>query len=182
MGPTTPPYISYLSEKSKLRKSVVSKLTQPYIDRLESGRISLKRYNSEVGKALGIRPDEVRWFEVFKRIFKVNEEMLDLAAILHNEYVTAYLSNVDRSRHSYTSKIIDKGPFDYRFVSYAIGFRKPDPRIFKYALKRMKLRPEETVFIDNLYPNVLGARRVGMNGILFEGRRKLDLSLAKLGL
>jgi len=57
---------------------------------------------------------------------------------------------------------------------------KPDPRIFELALQRFGIKAEETVFIDDNPKNVAGANALGIRGILFEGKDKLQLELEKL--
>lgn len=62
--------------------------------------------------------------------------------------------------------------FDPIIVSGDFGYRKPDPRLYKKALKRLDLRPEETVFVGNdLYRDVYGARAVGMKTVFFESNQ-----------
>lgn len=53
-------------------------------------------------------------------------------------------------------------------VSGDLGFRKPDPRIFSVALRRMHLAPEETVFVGNdMFRDIFGARQVGLRTVFF---------------
>jgi putative hydrolase of the HAD superfamily len=50
--------------------------------------------------------------------------------------------------------------------SSEVGWRKPDPRIFREALDRLKADPGETVFVgDRLYDDVSGAQAVGMRAV-----------------
>ena len=57
---------------------------------------------------------------------------------------------------------------------------KPDPKIFQLALQRFGIKAEETVFIDDNPNNVTGANALGITGILFEGKEKLEEVLNKL--
>jgi len=45
--------------------------------------------------------------------------------------------------------------------------RKPGAEIFRRALARLDVAPEEAVFVDDRPPNVEGARRVGMYAVHF---------------
>lgn len=50
--------------------------------------------------------------------------------------------------------------------SSEVGFRKPDPRIFREALERLKAEPSVTVFVgDRLFDDINGARAVGMRAV-----------------
>jgi putative hydrolase of the HAD superfamily len=57
--------------------------------------------------------------------------------------------------------------FDSVLFSSEVGYRKPHPEIFIQALKRLKVEPEESVFIgDKLIEDIGGAKNLGMRGIL----------------
>jgi putative hydrolase of the HAD superfamily len=55
--------------------------------------------------------------------------------------------------------------FDGVVISGEVGMRKPEPRIFHHALGLVGLPAERCVFIDDMEPNVLAARALGISGI-----------------
>src|SRR5690606_256519 len=44
-----------------------------------------------------------------------------------------------------------------------LGGRKPDPAVFLRALQRLRAVPSHTLFIDDLFVNVRGARQAGLH-------------------
>ena len=53
-------------------------------------------------------------------------------------------------------------------ISGDYGYRKPDPRLFRTALDKLAVGPEEAIFIGNdPFRDIEGARQVGMKTILF---------------
>ena len=54
---------------------------------------------------------------------------------------------------------------------------KPDHRIFELALDRFGIKAEETVFIDDNPNNVKAANELGIHGILFQSRERLEKEL-----
>jgi putative hydrolase of the HAD superfamily len=52
--------------------------------------------------------------------------------------------------------------FDTIVESSVEGLRKPDPRIYLLACDRLDVRPEESVFLDDLGVNLKAARALGM--------------------
>ena len=57
--------------------------------------------------------------------------------------------------------------FDVVIDSALVGVEKPDPRIFHAALDALNVRPEETLYVGDLYEiDVLGARAAGMEAVL----------------
>jgi putative hydrolase of the HAD superfamily len=66
--------------------------------------------------------------------------------------------------------------FDRTFFSHEIGYRKPNREAFDYVLKSEGLKPAETLFIDDLEHNVIGARQTGMQAYHhLKGNRLVDL-------
>ncbi len=62
--------------------------------------------------------------------------------------------------------------FDPVLVSSDFGFRKPDARMFEFALAEMELKPEEAVFIGNdMYRDVWGAHQAGMKTVFFQSNQ-----------
>lgn len=55
--------------------------------------------------------------------------------------------------------------FDGFFSSCYLGFRKPDPRIFKTALKITNVKPDECIYFDDRPMLVEASQKLGMNGI-----------------
>ncbi len=176
-------YYRYLSGESGVGNRRVRDIIEDReLPLLECGKIGIDKFNKYVASALKISMDKVRWFEYFKETMEIDADVLELVGILHEDYITAYMTNIDASRYKYTVRILDRDKFDYRFTSFGIGIRKPSAGIYTNALKRMRVKPEETVFIDNQEDNIDGARKLGINAIHFVGRRALDEELAKLGL
>ena len=68
------------------------------------------------------------------------------------------------------------------FPSHEVGHRKPDSAMFEHVLKKIKMKPEETVFIDDMPAFVEGATQLGMQAIQFTTRDALAADLKKLGL
>jgi HAD superfamily hydrolase (TIGR01509 family) len=48
------------------------------------------------------------------------------------------------------------------FASHELGYRKPDPAIYKSALTKLGLKPHEVLFVDDMPENVEAARHLGM--------------------
>lgn len=59
--------------------------------------------------------------------------------------------------------------FEALVISARVGFQKPNPGIFKFALDKMRVTPENAWHIGDSYrADVLGARRVGVTGVLID--------------
>lgn len=57
-------------------------------------------------------------------------------------------------------------------VEGELGYGKPDPRVFRGALARLGIRPDEAWMVgDNLHADVAGAQAVGLHGIWVDHRQ-----------
>lgn len=57
---------------------------------------------------------------------------------------------------------------EYIINSSDIGFAKPDPAFFETALRSINCSPDEVLFIDDQYENVIAATKVGLNSFHFQ--------------
>lgn len=57
--------------------------------------------------------------------------------------------------------------FKEKIVSGEVHMRKPDKEIFLHTLKKLGVKPDECIFVDNSVKNLLVAEDLGINTILF---------------
>lgn len=59
--------------------------------------------------------------------------------------------------------------FDLLIDSHLVGYRKPDPAIFRLALERLELEAHEAAYVGDSYAHdALAAQKVGLRGILLD--------------
>jgi HAD superfamily hydrolase (TIGR01509 family) len=68
------------------------------------------------------------------------------------------------------------------YVSYQMRVLKPDPAFYRMVIEGEQCDPEAMVFIDDLAENVEGARRAGMQGIVFKDAEQLKRVLEEFDL
>jgi putative hydrolase of the HAD superfamily len=108
--------------------------------------------------------------------------VLDLVDRLKKAYKVGLLSNIDREHAeiNYGRGIFEH--FDTVLLSYEIKVRKPDRTAYGLLAERLGVKPTEAIFIDDNEENVIGAKKAGMTGILFEDRDRLIKQLEQLGI
>lgn len=110
-------------------------------------------------------------------------EMAQLARHLKSRYRLAMLSNQIRSWHQpLMTRWQLRGLFRPIITSYQTGYAKPDRQIYTYLLKRLRLPPEDCLFIDDRTSNLIPARTLGMDTILFQNLKQLKHELRKRGI
>jgi putative hydrolase of the HAD superfamily len=109
------------------------------------GRLVLERLAGE------IRPRMVSAIEQCRKSgFKT--------ACLTNNFVSA-----ERSVSRDVARVYEL--FDAVLESRVLGVRKPDPRFYELACEALAVRPEESVFLDDLGVNLKPARALGIHTI-----------------
>ena len=53
--------------------------------------------------------------------------------------------------------------FDYVYLSFEIGLKKPDKQIYEYVLDDLKIDAKNILFIDDDTDNILMAKECGWN-------------------
>ena len=150
----------------------------------QEGRVSARNWYLHVKQRFG----GPATFEEFTEAWNL---VLDPEPVLSNElfqklsksYRLGLLSNTDPIHVTYMESRYDFfSYFRVRIYSCAIGAAKPNPLIYREALRACRVRAEEAVYIDDISAYVEAARRLGMIGVQFQSSEQLVLALSDLGL
>jgi len=153
-----------------------SKEPYPEFDVVAVWREVLHRHASEYTRTLG--PEKLRQVALFVAQLQRGVSRKRLAAFPQTQEILAQLKTrhrlavVSDGQSAYgVPELRAVGLADYFapiIISGDYGYRKPDPRLYQAALTKLKVRPEDAIFVGNdRFRDVLGARRVGMKTILF---------------
>lgn len=119
------------------------------------------------------------WFEGYEPI----EGTVSLVKRLGKSYRVAFLSDNVRERADYIEeKFHFCQDFETGVFSHQVGVRKPDKRIYHAVLKKLNLKPEECMFIDDKESSLKPAQELGMSTILFSSPEQTEKELRELGL
>jgi putative hydrolase of the HAD superfamily len=81
----------------------------------------------------------------------------------------AVISNADGKIERVLSRCGVAGCFESITDSGIVGVEKPRPEIFEAALNAMKARPDESLYVGDVYSvDYIGARNAGMQAVLFD--------------
>lgn len=99
-----------------------------------------------------------------------------------SELTTAVLSNMQHDMAAYARKNFPWfAHLDYQILPCEVGLIKPDPAIFHETVRRVGVRPEEALFVDDKESNVKAARGTGMVAIRFQSPKQLRGELQQMG-
>jgi len=98
----------------------------------------------------------------------IDRTLLAFIRSLRPNCKTGVISNAWPDMRDYLAENKSDDAFDALVISAEVGIMKPDPKIFHLAVEKFQVKTEEAVFVDDMLPNVEAARRLGMQGILFQ--------------
>lgn len=99
------------------------------------------------------------------------DTLFTLEKLRQRGYLLGVVTNRDYGGQLFREDLQSMGLLEYfnyqqMAISADLGIRKPNPAIFKYALERLDVLPEETAMVgDNLLADVGGARALNMLAI-----------------
>jgi epoxide hydrolase-like predicted phosphatase len=137
----------------------------------------------EIGEEL----TQTHFFEAFNSIISnLNTDVVKIVKQIkeNNSIKIMCLSNINASHWKYLKK--QKWDiwelFDEFILSHEIQLTKPDPEIFKLAIRKARCKPKEILFIDDGLNNIRTALELGINCIRFTNSVDLITELPKLGI
>jgi epoxide hydrolase-like predicted phosphatase len=142
----------------------------PVAARASVGEASVEDLWKCVQAALNIPdPDLPGFIDTFWSSDRLDEELLAFILSLRPDLKTALLSNAFPDlRYSLGvrfSRLLSA--FDEVIISAEEKMAKPDPRIYRLALDRLGVAPNEAIFVDDVEQNVEAARALGITAIQF---------------
>lgn len=140
-----------------------------YMQRRFGGTATFEEFTEKWNLVLD--PEPIHGKELFEKLSK--------------KHRLALLSNTDPIHVAHMEKKYDffsYFPAAARVYSCSVGATKPNPIIYREALRACKVRAEEAVYVDDIETYVTAAQQLGMAGIQFKSAEQLVASLRELGL
>lgn len=175
--------INYLASETGRSKEEVGKVYRGIIKEIEYKKVDKKYLWESLMDKLSVsipfsgqNPIE----EGFKD-FKLNEKAFFLIEKLKKNYQLAIVSNANSIEADTQEARSMYGHFDVVILSFQLGIRKPDEKIYQVAIEKLGVASNEVVFVDDSEENIEAAKKFGMVGLLFETESQLEEDLKKVG-
>lgn len=142
-------------------------------DLLETGKIPGRAFRMELRKFQSHLTDEMIDKAWNAMIGEMSVKTFNLVKTLREKYRTFLLSNTNEIHIDYFIRNLNKklgfNPlpemFEHTYYSHEIGYRKPNADAYEFVLRNADILPGETIFIDDLEANIIGAKKVGLQTI-----------------
>ena len=136
--------------------------------RYETGLISSEEFFREAAARGDLSAPREEFFKAFTEIFTPIPATFRLIRDLKEKYKIGLLSNTNEFHYERCFRKMEIFPlFDSVTLSFEVKAMKPDERIYRDAVGKLRVRPGECVFIDDIEAYAEGASRLGMQGIRY---------------
>lgn len=168
-----------LEEKHGYDKGIITNINMNNPDnnawaKSERGEIDINTFLEEFEKEALSIGQKINAKEILQQLYgSLRKNMINKIKLLSTskKYKLICLTNVLKGVDIFTPKerveaVKDvMSYFDIIYESYKLNMRKPEIRIYQYILNEINIKPEETVFLDDLGMNLKPARQLGINTI-----------------
>ena len=174
--------INYCANKINADPKELKNIFKEYEKEFQKGHISEKELWKRICDKLNLRLPSLKdslWKEAVKEVFREKPQIFSLIKKLKDKgYSLGVLSNTEipTVEHFFEKKYDEY--FDSMTFSCVEKTVKPEKKIYEIALKKLCARPEESIFIDDKPEYIEGAKKVGINGIVFKDIEGLLKELA----
>lgn len=112
----------------------------------------------------------------------VRPGMRELISRLKRSYkVVLFTNNAWEAHQGLSRKLGLDSLFDFQYASGLIRAKKPSGEAYRIVLREIGSRPGGSVMVDDTEANLVGAKEIGMNVILFKDMEQLMADLRALG-
>ena len=149
----------------------------------QEGRMSPRDWHLHVSKRLDTSLSFDHFVQAWNAALdpKPIQDMVFLER-LSKPYRLALLSNTDPIHVAHMEATYEFFRlFPARIYSCAVGASKPNPLMYREALRACKIGAEEALYIDDIPAYVEAAQRLGMSGIPFQSPEQLTAELRTHG-
>jgi len=170
--------IFYRAIKCKNKSLSITEAELPVLS-FDAGKLSRHEFYLEMKELFDFDVEQEAFEHAWKNVFFPMNDMLELSRKIAHDHKVFILSNTDEIHFPH---IWQEFPQLHHFgdnlmLSYELKCVKPDVEIFKLALAKFELNPEDCIIIDDKYENIEAARKFGMSAIWHQS---FDLSKQKL--
>ena len=144
-------------------------------------KISEKEFYIELEKTFGIHLTPKQMHQVIVKHMRTDKSLKQMIPKLKPAKVALFTNSIGAMALEVLKKrhLTGKKFFDQVFVSTKMHMAKPDKQAYEFVLKQLKVKPQQSIIVDDRIENIRPARALGMNGIVFKNSRQFARELKK---
>ena len=176
----------YLAKKYKFSEQKFTEFAKKNIRKSHLGQLTAKQFFTKLIKELEISatPEELieTWLHIRRKTTKkIKGSIRILKKLKKQGYKIACLTDTTILNDKIRNEIGIYDYFDLKILSTKEKAWKPEEKIYKSLIKKIKTKPEEIIFIDDDKYKTKPTKKLKINTIIFENPRQLKRELKKYG-
>lgn len=148
----------------------------PYLEKYKISCISniedFKIVYNEIYNDFNLNTTFEEFIKLYKEVFDKIDYYNDVSEYeksLSDRCYIGIFSNLTIFDKERLDKQVDLSKYDYVFLSFEMGYKKPDKNIFEIVSKQLPFKPENILFIDDKDDNIDMAKKFGWNVLKANG-------------
>lgn len=145
------------------------------------GMLTETQFYQELQKAFDIHLTTQDMHKLIVDKMKTDQGLVHLIPKLEKSKISLFSNSIGdmaidvlHKRHLNSHRL-----FKRVFISSRLHLIKPDQVAYRYVLKKLKVAPREALMVDDRAFNIRGARRVGMEGIVYKNSTQFRKAIRK---
>ena len=151
-------------------------------DRLEEGKITPDNFRKELRNLINLSLTDMQIDNAWNSmLLDFPENRIRFLESIKSKYRIFLLSNTNKIHFDVYNENFEKHYgysfstlFEKMYLSFEVGLRKPDKKIFQYLLGDSNIKPNETLFIDDTSEHIEAAKTLGFNTYLLKDKEEID--------
>ncbi len=177
--------MDYCANALRIDVNLLKGIFSKYETVFQKGEISENKLWNIICKELNIKTSPVNslWKNAVKHVLKDKNKIYQLISLLKNKgYLIGLITNTEIPTMEYFFENGYEKYFDSTTFSCAENAVKPEEKMYDITLNKLNVKSHETIFIDDKPEYIEGAKKVGINGIVFKTPEQLVKELAALAI
>jgi putative hydrolase of the HAD superfamily len=148
---------------------------------LNLGEISEHEFYRQMRDELKVHMTQKQMHDIIVKKMTEDAELLDFIPKLKNQKIALFsntlghiATEVLKKRHVPVKKLFDKV-----FLSHKIQMAKPDAGAYQHVLLKLGVKPHEALMVDDRESNIKGAKKIGMQGIVYRNIEQFKKALQR---
>lgn len=155
------------------------------IDRLEHdvnlGKITENQFYKEIQRVFDVHLTPKQMHQKIVEKMQTDKSLVHFIPHLQKTKVALFTNSIGSMAVDVLHKrgVPVRKTFDNLFISSKIHLAKPDAKAYHYVIKKLKVKPREALMVDDRPENIRGAKKIGMQGVVYKNAAQFKKELKK---
>lgn len=175
------PMFEALTKACNKPRNIIEQECTELMHKSERGEITEYEFIEQFLKKMHCKEDPKKILDARRKATKEKSGTRELIEKIKKHYKVAFATNNAEEEFAYNNKVMhfDK-LFDWGIASCNVHARKTESKMFEEILKHFKVKPEETIFIDDSVANLKAPKELGIHTLQFISLEQVKDELKKI--